>query len=176
MRHLKQHGNTENFMEALLRNHKVYRPIVEILDNIVIDAKELSWLDFEEIAVAISKVNNSGFCKEIHRGTKDAINNNKSSISVSKNLDSMMLLSLKLNENPNAITVEDIKMVQEKGWSDESIENAISWVGAVNMYNTMANGFGFSDELPSEAFDQMAEETINRGGYISVFDYFASQM
>ncbi|MCF6310082.1 MAG: hypothetical protein L3J19_06395 [Sulfurimonas sp.] len=175
MRYLKQHENTENFMEALLRNHKVYRPIVEILDNIVKDAKELNWLDFEEIALAISSANNSEFCKEIHRGTKDAINNNQSSVAVSEDLDIIISFSLKLNKNPNDITVEDIKRVQDKRWSDETIENVISWVGAVNMYNTMANGFGFSDELPSEAFDQMATETTNRGGYVSVFDYFASQ-
>jgi len=173
MAYLNQHLKKENFMEVLTYNHKRYRPIVEVLDNIVKSAKELNWLDFEEIAIAVSKENCSSFCSEIHRGTKDALK--QSNITTSTNIDTMIEFSLKLNKNPNEITNDDIQVIRDMGWNDQSIEDVVAWVASINLYNTMAVGLGFSDKLPSEAFDEMGSGTISHGGFLSIFDFFVSQ-
>jgi alkylhydroperoxidase family enzyme len=174
MINLTQHQNTENFMEALVRDHKRYRPIIEILDNIVNSAKKLTWLDFEEIAVTISNANQSGFCSEIHRATKDALKN-YSIIELNKNIDVIIAFSLKLNANPKNITAIDLQILKDKGWDDQSIEDVIGWVATIKLYNIMANGFGFSNELPSEVFDEMGNGTVKQAGFLPIFDFFASQ-
>lgn len=174
MTNLVQHQNTDNFMEALVRDHKRYRPIIEILDNIVNGAKKLTWLDFEEIAVAISNANQSGFCSEIHRATKDALENG-SDIVLNKNIEAIILFSLKLNGNPKEITHNDIQVLKNKGLDDQSIEDVIGWVASINFYNMMANGLGFSNDLPSEVFDEMGSGTIGQAGFLPIFDFFASQ-
>ena len=173
MPYLKQHQHTENFMEILLHKHEKYRPIVAILDNIVRNAKQLNWLDFEEIAVKISNINCSGFCTDIHRGTRDALKQ-KNQLSLNKNIDALITFSLKLNASPKEITNHDIQTLRNRGWDDQSIEDIIAWVASVNLYNTMANGLGFSNNLPDEVFNAMGKGTIEQGSYLSIFDYFSS--
>ena len=144
------------------------------MDNIVNGAKKLTWLDFEEIAVAISNANQSGFCCEIHRATKDALKNG-SNIVLNKNIEAIILFSLKLNGNPKEITRNDIQVLKDKGLDDKSVEDVIGWVASINFYNMMVNRLGFSDDLPSEVFNEMGSGTIGQAGFLPIFDFFTSQ-
>jgi len=169
MSYLSYTKNLGNFMELLLRDHKRYMPIVEFVDNVTQQLYELSWEECELIFIDISKINGSEFCTGIHTGVANALNNTAKPIRNEK-LNPLIKLARKFNNNAQNVEENDIQIVKDAGWSDQTIEDVAGLVAIINVYNILANGLGFK-ALPAEAFDEMGKATIQQG-YKTMFNHY----
>lgn len=174
MAFLTQTKEMDNFLEALLRDPKRYLPIIEMLDTIIQNAAELSWLDCEKIGLMLGEQNNSGFCTGIRSGMISALDGNSTAKS-SKNLEPILVYAKKLNFDSSSITSSDTQSVRNAGWSDQTIEDVIGLVAVLKVYSLLANGMGFK-ALPKAAFAEMGSATVQMKGYTPVFNSFLESM
>lgn len=159
-----------NFLEALLRDHKRYLPIIEMLDTIIQDAAELSWLDCEQIGLKLGHQNASEFCVGIRSGIITALGGDASA-KPHKKLQPILDFAQKLNHDSSAITKTDIQNVRNAGWNDQTVEDVIGLVAVLKVYSMLANGMGFK-ALPETAFAEMSGATVQMKGYTPVFKSF----
>ena len=159
-----------NLLLLLLRDNKRYRPIVEFFDNMTQNLSEVSWAEAELIAAEISKANRSEFCNGIRGGVSRALSAEPSML-LSDKLSTLLRFTLKVNLDPGLIKQADIDKVLSKGWSEQTVEDVVGLVAIQALYNTIATGLGFAS-LPEETFDQIAQDTINSGGYLAAFNRF----
>lgn len=172
---LQQHQNTENFLEALLRDHTRYAPIVEILDNIVLGLAELTWEEAEAIGLELGRQNGSEFCAGIRTGMIGALSGQGEAVQRKERLQILTEFATAINGNSGKVEPSDVEKVRAAGWSDQTIEDVIALAAVLKVYSILANGFGFK-ALPSEAFAQMGAMTVQSNGYLPVFKSFVAQM
>ena len=159
-----------NLLMLLLRDHKRYLPIVEFFDTMVRDLSELGWSEAEFIASEVSKANQSDFCTGIRGGMIKSLNFNVSTLSDEK-LSAALKFALKINQNANSITRNDIDDLLDAGWSEQTAEDIVGLVAIQKLYNTIATGLGFK-QLPEEVFVGIGKDTVEKGGYVSSFQSF----
>ena len=173
MPYLKQTKNTDNLMEALLRDHTRYLPIVEFLDRIIQNASQLSWADCERIGLELGKQNGSGFCAGIRAGMIKALADKEDQTGTDK-LAPVIAFARKLNEDSSAVTETDIGTLREAGWSDQTVEDVIGLVASLKVYSILANGLGFG-ALPEAVFAEMGVATVKMRGYTPLFRSFIEE-
>ncbi len=160
----------DNLLMLLLRDHKRYLPIVEFFDTMVRDLSELDWSEAELIAAEVSKVNQSDFCTGIRGGMIKALNTDESKLNAEK-LSVALKFALKINQNANSISQNDIDELLAAGWSEQTAEDIVGLVAIQKLYNTIATGLGFK-QLPEEVFVDIGSDTVGKGGYVSSFNSF----
>lgn len=146
MPYLKQIAHMNNFVEALLRDHTRYRPIVEFLDQIIHNTSQLSWADCEQIGLELGKQNRSAFCADIRSGMIKALADDKDRAEVCK-LKPILTFARKLNEDSSSVNESDIEAVRNAGWNDQTVEDVVGLVACLKVYSIIANGLGF-EALP----------------------------
>jgi alkylhydroperoxidase family enzyme len=174
MAFLKQHADTENFMEALLRHHTRYFPIVTLLDEIVQNSAELTWADCEQIGLELGRENRSSFCAGIRTGMVQALADDQPD---STGWDTKPLIDFAraVNKNASGVSLKDIQKVRDAGWNDQTIEDVVALVACLGAYSTLANGLGFV-ALPESAFAEMGQATVNMKGYTPLFQSFVDHI
>lgn len=170
---LNQHKSTENFLEALLRDHQRYLPIIEFLDSVIQHASELSWADCEQIGLELGKQNGSAFCTGIRAGMIKALGTNADRAETDR-LQPILAFAQKLNQNSSSITQADIQTIRDKGWNDQTVEDVAGLVAILKVYSILANGLGFK-ALPEAVFVEMGAGTVGMNGYTPVFRHFIEQ-
>ncbi len=171
MPYLKQTQNTDNFLEVLVRDHKRYMPIMQFLDNLTLQDSELTWKERELISLETSKTNGAEFCVGIHNGLLKALDDRKDEIRHQK-MDPILQFVRKLAKDSSTITREDIAGITAAGWNDQTVEDVIGLVGAITVYDVLANGFGFKSSLPEHVFEEMGKGTVKEGGFVAQFQSF----
>jgi len=159
-----------NLLMLLLRDHKRYMPIVTFFETMTQNLSELNWSETELIAAEVSKVNQSGFCSGLRSGMTKALNADASELKNTK-LATALTFALKINQNPNDITQQDIDEVVDAGWSEQTVEDIVGLVAIQSLYNIISNGLGFR-QLPEGAFIEIANDTVNKGGYTASFKQY----
>lgn len=175
MPYLTQHQSSENFMESLLRDAERYGPIVQALDNIVLNLSELTWAEAEWLGRELGLQNGSDFCAGIRGGMIQALDGENPTDLRREKLRPLLTFARKLNADSAAITQQDVNAVTAVGWSDQTVEDVIALAAVLKVYSIMANGFGFKG-LPTEAFDQIGAATVSMKGYMPVFNSFVEKM
>ncbi|MDH3790278.1 MAG: hypothetical protein OEU56_13140 [Rhodospirillales bacterium] len=170
MPYLKQNRHMDNFLEALLRDHQRYLPIVEFLDAIIKDASELTWGECEQIGLELGKQNRSEFCAGIRSGMIEALGADQEEDRAEK-LRPILAFARKLNEDSSSITEADIQPVRDAGWSDQTVEDVAGLVAILKVYSILANSLGFK-ALPEAAFAEIGTATVQMNGYTPVFRTF----
>lgn len=173
MPYLFQHKDMENFLESLLRDHKRYLPIVEMLDTIIQNASELSWIDCERIGFELGRQNGSEFCAGIRSGMMNALDADKVTTGDDR-FRSLLAFARKLNNDSSTINEVDIQAIRDAGWNDQTIEDVAGLVAILKVYSMLANGFGFG-ELPESTFAELGAATVQMNGYTAVFQSYIDQ-
>jgi alkylhydroperoxidase family enzyme len=177
MSYLAQTKTMDNLMEALLRDHARYLPVVEFLDRIVQNASQLSWADCELIGLELGRQNRSGFCAGIRMGMIKALADVDGADGDRADPDSLapiIAFARQLNERSGSVTEADIDAVRAAGWTDQTVEDVVGLVAALKVYSIIANGLGF-EALPEAAFAEMGEATVAMNGYTPLFRSFMSK-
>ncbi len=172
MPYLDQTRDLENFLEALLRDHRRYLPIVEFLDGVIQSAEELTWADCERIGLELGRQNGSAFCAGIRAGMIRALGEGEAT--PEDKLLPILTYARKLSDDSSSITEADVQVVRDAGWSDQTVEDVAGLVSILKVYSMLANGMGFQ-ALPEAAFDQIGVATVQMKGYAPVFRSFVEQ-
>lgn len=174
MPYLSHTMNMNNFLEALLRDHQRYLPIVEFLDTVIQNASELSWSECERIGLELGKQNRSAFCAGIRAGMIKALNETKGAdvgTTGEDKLRPILAFAYKLNADSSTVTEADIQAIRDAGWNDQTVEDVAGLVAILKVYSILANGLGFN-ALPEAAFAEMGAATVQMNGYTPVFRSF----
>jgi len=169
MPHLSQHATMDNFMVSLIRDHQRYLPIVEYLDKVIQGASELTWDECERIGLELGGQNGSGFCAGIRAGLIGVLQDEPEN--PKRDITALLTFARKLNEASSTITKQDISVVRDAGWNDQTVEDVIGLVSVLKIYSILANGFGF-DALPAQTFAEMGQATVKMDGYTPMFKSF----
>lgn len=70
----------------------------------------------------------------------------------------------KMNRASTEVTADDIKAVEDAGWSEEAVYDAITVCALFNFYNVWIDASGVSDMSP-EAY-AMSGKRLAAGGYV----------
>lgn len=160
----------DNLMEALLRNHQRYLPIVEFLDTLIQNAEELNWADCERIGLELGRQNGSGFCAGIRAGMINALGADAKTADDDR-LRPVLAFARRLNQDSSSVTEADIQAVRDAGWNDQTVEDVAGLVASLKVYSILANGLGFN-ALPESAFAEMGAATVRMNGYTPLFKSF----
>ena len=160
----------DNLLAFLVSDHERYRPIVEFFDTMTKNLNELSWIEAELIASEISKTNQSKFCTGIRGGMINALNTAPTDL-VNNKFEAALNFALKLNQDPNSVTQDDVDEILNRGWNEETVEDIVGLVAIQRLYNTIGIGLGF-DELTAPVFEQIGRDTVKNGGYLASFQSF----
>lgn len=161
------HDFNHNLFALFLRDHERYMPIVDFFGSVTEGLSELSWSDAELIAAEVSSVNSSSFCTGIRNGMIEALQAVPEALESDK-LAAALSFALKVNAHDGAVTKEDVDVVLEAGWSEQTVEDLVGLVAIQKLYNIVANGLGFKG-LPPEVFAEIGRGTVNGGGYAASF-------
>lgn len=168
MTFLSNTAKMDHFMELLMSNPERYSPLIAFLDQVSLDLSELSWKDCEIIAKQISEDNHSSFCTGLHQGILDELNASEKS---EQKLDAILDFAKKLNNSPKSVNKSDIQLLLDTGWSEQTVEDTVALVAAINSFNTLAVGLGF-EAIPQEAFAQMGKATISLRSNLATYNAF----
>lgn len=168
MAYLKQHSGVDNFLVSLVMDHERYRPLVEIIDNIVVGADELTWKELELIGLEVSDQMASHFCSGVRKGMISALDDDNEA---GRDIRVLVEFAALLTNDVSSVTQETIENIRKSGWSDKTIEDVVAWVSVMKSYATLDQGLGFGS-LSEEDFEQMGQLTVERKSYVFVFNHF----
>jgi len=168
MAYLEQHAGMENFLESLVRDHRRYQPIVQFLDNIVLNSDGLTWAELEIIGLEVAEITGSVFCAQLRKGM---INTLDSASAPGLKLDACRNFARHLVSSSQTIDIQQIEILRASGISDQGIEDIIGWVCILQFYATMDQALGFGG-LPQEVLNDVAEGTVGAKGYVPSFQHF----
>jgi len=170
MAFLKKHAEVDNFLVSLVMDHERYMPLVQIMDNIIDGAAELSWKQLEVLGLEVSDAMGSHFCSGVRQGMINALD---AADGEAKNLEVLQAFASKLTQNPSLVNQDDIEGIRSNGWSDQTIEDVVGWVSVMKAYATLDQGLGFGG-MPQEVFDEMGQGTVGSKGYVAIFNHFVN--
>lgn len=169
---LEHTKNMNHFMDFLMSNPDRYTPLIDFLDQICLNASELTWKDCELIAQHISEENESPFCTGLHQGIAAEI----SELSThEQKMPVILSFASKVNISAKSISNVDIQAVIDAGWNQRTIEDVIALVASIRVFNTLANSLGFG-VIPERAFTQMGQATVQFGSNLKTFNMFLSMV
>jgi len=172
MAYLTQHQGMENFLESLVRDHQRYEPIVQFLDNIVLNSKDLTWTELEVIGWEVANAAGSEFCAQLRKGMVNALEPSSETI---HRLEACKKFARDLVASPKSIDASRIDGLRAAGMSDQGIEDVIGWVCILQLYAVLDQALGFTG-LPQEVLNEIADGTVGAKGYVPSFQYFVGMV
>ena len=164
--------NFKGVADVFLRSPKLYKPLLEFFENVMVGESELSREEREIIATHVSRINGCHFCVEGHRATLTAMGVDEGTLStlemgpdidgISEQVRDLLIFSEKLTQTPAAITIADIDTLRDKGVSEQTIEDTINVVSATNYLNRLVDAFGVEG---SPDYFKMVGASLAKNGY-----------
>ncbi len=164
--------NFKGVADVFLRSPKLYQPLLEFFENVMVGESELSKEEREIIATHVSRINGCHFCVEAHRATLTAMGVNEATVStlemgpnidgVSDQLKDLLVFSEKLTRTPAEVTIADIDALKDKGISEQTIEDTINVVSLLNYLNRLVDAFGVEG---SPDYFKMVGASLAKNGY-----------
>nr|WP_284033222.1 peroxidase-related enzyme [Halobaculum sp. DT31] len=154
-------GFTPNVMSALAYKPSHFRAFLAFHDAFVEDTT-LDREEVEMIVVAVSGRNNCLYCNVAHGALvriyakdphlADQLTSNHRTADVSDERMAMLEVAVKLTEEPDAVTTDDLDLLYEAGYSQEEVWDVGMVAAFFNFSNRMAT---FADWRPNEEFYTM---------------------
>lgn len=167
--------NFKGVADAFLRSPKLYKPLLQFFENVMIGESELSKAEREIIATHVSRINGCHFCVAAHRATLTAMGVDEATVStlamgpnidgVSDQLKDLLVFSEKLTRTPAEITIADIEALKDKGVSEQTIEDTINVVSLLNYLNRLVDAFGVEG---SPDYFKMVGVSLAKNGYAAL--------
>lgn len=161
--------------DVFLRSPKFYKPLLQFFENVMIGESELSKADREIIAAHVSRLNGCQFCVEAHRATLAALGVNESTTAtlergpnidgIEPQLKDLLVFSEKLTQTPDDITITDIDALKDKGVSEQTIEDTVNVVSALNYLNRLVDAFGVEG---SPDYFKIVGNSLAKNGYAAL--------
>ncbi|WP_345778655.1 peroxidase-related enzyme [Halobaculum magnesiiphilum] len=151
-------GFTPNVMSALAYKPSHFRAFMAFHDALV-DDTTLDREEVEMIVVAVSGRNNCLYCNVAHGALvriyaedphlADQLVSNHRTADVSDERMAMLEVAVKLTEEPDAVTTDDLDLLYEAGYTQEEVWDIGMVAAFFNLSNRMAT---FADWRPNEEF------------------------
>ena len=151
-------GFTPNVFSALAFKPSHFRAFMAYHDALV-DDTELDREEVEMIVVAVSGRNHCLYCNVAHGALvriyakdpelADQLISNYRTADVSDERMAMLDVAVKLTEEPDGVTTDDLDMLVEAGYSEEEVWDIGAVAAFFNLSNRMAT---FADWRPNEEF------------------------
>ena len=158
--------------DVFLRSPKLYKPLLEFIENVMVRESSLSKEEREIIAAHVSRINGCHFCVEAHRATLIAMGVDEATVStlemgpnidgVSGQVRDLLVFSEKLTRTPAEITVADVDALKDKGIAEQTIEDTINVVSLFNYVNRLVDAFGVEG---SPDYFKMVGASLAKNGY-----------
>ena len=164
--------NFKGVAEVFLRSPKVYKPLLQFFDNVMVGDSELSKEEREIIAARVSRINGCHFCVGAHEATAAAFGGNGSTLDAgsetqgaSPQLKALLGYADKLTRSPAEIARADIDALKASGISEQAIEDATNVISALNYLNRLVDAFGFEG---NPAYFKMVGAALAKSGYAAL--------
>jgi len=161
--------------DVFLRSPKLYKPLLEFIENVMVRESELSKEEREIIAAHVSRINGCHFCVEAHRATLIAMGVDEATVStlemgpnidgISGQVKDLLVFSEKLTKTPAEITVADVDALKDKGLSEQTIEDTINVVSLFNYVNRLVDAFGVEG---NPDYFKMVGASLAKNGYAAL--------
>lgn len=175
MTNLSYSRNFKGVADVFLRSPKFYKPLLGFFENVMVGESELSKAEREIIATHVSYINGCHFCVEAHRATLTALGVDAATMAtldmgpnidgVSDQLKDLLVFSEKLTRTPAEITIADIDVLKDKGVSEQTIEDTVNVVSALNYLNRLVDAFGVEG---SPDYFKMVGASLAKNGYAAL--------
>ncbi len=154
-------GFVPNVLRAYAFNEEKLKPFMAMYDDLMLGESDLSKLEREMIAVAVSAVNRCFYCLTAHgnavrRLSKDpklgelmVMNYRIAELESAQR--AMLDFAVKLTERPHEVMEADREALRQHGFSDAAIWDICAVVGFFNMSNRVASGV---DMQPNEVYHE----------------------
>ncbi len=151
-------GKIANIMKVHSLNPSIMEAHMDFYMDIMFRSSSLSRENCELVAVIVSKLNDCEYCVNHH---KEALNyywkdeerlkkllNDINEADLSEKQVEMVSYAEKATLDPNSVSQEDFKDLQNAGLSDENIHDLVVIIGYFNFVNRIALGLGveFSED------------------------------
>ena len=143
-------GFVPNVLRAYSFNEEKLKPFMAMYDELMLGESELSKLEREMIAVAVSSVNHCFYCLTAHGSSVRRISKdpglgelmvmNYRIADLEPRQKAMLDFAVKLTEKPHEILEKDRELLRNQGFSDEAIWDISAVAAFFNMSNRMASG------------------------------------
>ena len=158
-----------------LRSPKLYKPLLQFFENVMLGESELSKEEREIIATHVSRINGCDFCVNAHRATLSAMGVEEATLStlemgpnidgISDQVKDLLIFSEKLTRTPAEVTVADIDTLKDKGVSEQTIEDTMNVTSALNYLNRLVDAFGVEG---SPDYFKMVGGALAKHGYAAL--------
>ena len=143
-------GFLPNVLRAYSFNEEKLKPFMAMYDELMLGESELSKLEREMIAVAVSSVNHCFYCLVAHGSAVRRLSRNPALgelmvmnyrvAELEPRQRKMLDFAVKLTERPHEIVEEDRVNLRNQGFSNEAIWDICAVASFFNMSNRMASG------------------------------------
>ncbi len=161
--------------DVFLRSPKTYKPLLQFFENVMLGESELSKEEREIIATHVSLINGCHFCVEAHSATLSAMNVDEATIStlktgtsvagISDQLNDLLVFSEKLTRTPAEISRADIDALKDKGIAEQTVEDTVNVVSALNYLNRLVDAFGVEG---NPSYFKMVGAALAKNGYAAL--------
>ena len=141
-------GFVPNVLQAYAFDAKKLQAFIDMVDDLMLADSELTKLEREMIAVAVSAVNHCHYCLTAHGAAVrlragnsafgDMINHNWRAANLDDRQSAMLAFAVKLTEAPDKIVEADREALRAAGFSDRGIWDIAAVAGFYNMSNRLA--------------------------------------
>ncbi len=156
-------GMVPNVLQAYAFDEKKLRAFSDMYNDLMLGESNLSKLEREMIAVAVSSVNHCYYCLTAHGAAVRQLSGdpvlgeqmvmNYRVADLTEKQKAMLDFAIKLTETPAKIEEADRQALRDAGFSDRDIWDIASVVGFFNMSNRVAAA---TDMQPNAAYHGMA--------------------
>lgn len=164
--------NFNGVADVFLRSPKLYKPLLDFIENVMLGASTLSKQEREIIAAHVSHINGCHFCVAAHRATLLAMGANEMTAAtlemgpnikgISDQIKNLLMFAEKLTRIPAQITIADIDALKEQGISEQTIEDTVNVVSLFNYVNRLVDSFGV---VGSPNYFSVVGTSLARNGY-----------
>ena len=159
-------GFLPNVLRAYSFNEEKLKPFMAMYDELMLGESELSKLEREMIAVAVSSVNHCFYCLAAHGSSVRRLSGdpalgelmvmNYRVAELEPRLRTMLDFAVKLTERSHEIVEEDRANLRDQGFSNEAIWDICAVASFFNMSNRMASGV---DMQPNQEYHSLFRNT-----------------
>lgn len=142
----------QGIADVFLRDPERYRPLLELLEGLMVAPSELTKIQREVVASTVSAANGCSFCVAAHKATLEAlgaepaliatVDSPLESMAVDDRFRALLRFVAKLNGTPSELRHSDVKQVLSSGWSEQALEDAINVAGVFSYVNRLVDAFG----------------------------------
>ena len=159
-------GFVPNVLRAYSFNEEKLKPFMAMYDELMLGESELSKLEREMIAVAVSSVNHCFYCLAAHGSAVRRISKdpalgelmvmNYRIAALKPRQRAMLDFAVKLTEKPHEIMEGDREKLRNQGFCDEAIWDISAVAAFFNMSNRMASGV---DMQPNKEYHSLFRDS-----------------